>query len=282
MNAVIEEKQLESLLQGIDFPPAPTVLIDLDAELKKEEPDPREIARLISQDVALSGRVMLIANSPAISNGNKLASINQAIAVLGNRNIFNLVVFQLLKLALSEGQDEVSMERFWESSARAASVAAELARRLRCVRPDIAYTFGLFHDCGIPLIMKRFPQAKEVLAAANAAEDRLFTEVEDARLGTNHAVVGYFLAKRWQLPSFIAEGILHHHDYQSLRKVGGVSDTARALVALSVLAEHIIRLHETGRGEQEWVKAAEYACAFFGLSLGAVDDLIDDMCDWMG
>ena len=282
MNAVIEEKQLESLLQGIDFPPAPTVLIDLDAELKKEEPDPREIARLISQDVALSGRVMLIANSPAISNGNKLASINQAIAVLGNRNIFNLVVFQLLKLALSEGQDDVSMERFWESSARAASVAAELARRLRCVRPDIAYTFGLFHDCGIPLIMKRFPQAKEVLAAANAAEDRLFTEVEDAHLGTNHAVVGYFLAKRWQLPGFIAEGILHHHDYQSLRQVGGVSDTARALVALSVLSEHIIRLHGTGHGEQEWVKAAEYACAFFGLSLGAVDDLIDDMCDWMG
>lgn len=280
MNAVAEEVQLQSMLNGVDIPPCPAVLIELDAELKKDTPDQREIARLISQDVALSGHVMLIANSPAFSTGHKLASITQAINVLGMQSIFNLVVAQLLKMALA-GDKDAAMDRFWESSAQTAHVSAELAKRLRCVRPDVAYTFGLFHDCGIPLLMKRFPQTREVLAAANAAEDRAFTDVEDAMLGTNHAVVGYFLAKRWHLADFVAEGVLYHHDYSVLVKPGSVSDTARALIAVCVLAEHIIRLHGSGNGEKEWDKAAQNACAYFDLSLGAVDDVIDDILDWL-
>ncbi len=61
--------------------------------------------------------------------------------------------------------------------------------------------------------------------------------------GTNHAVVGYFLARRWQLPDFLVEGILYHHDYSVLGKPDVIHDTARALIAVCVLAEHIIRLH---------------------------------------
>lgn len=280
MNAIPEEKVMHSMLNGVDFPPCPVVLLELDAELKKDIPDQREVAQLISKDVALSGYVMLIANSPAFSTGNKLPTIMQAINVLGMRSVFNMVVGHLLKVALAGGQD-VSMERFWESSALTARVSAELAKRLRCVRPDVAYTFGLFHDCGIPLLMKRFPQTKEVLAKANSCADRIFTEVEEEALGTNHAVVGYFLAKRWHLPDFISEGVLCHHDYGVLGKPGSPGDVSRALIAINVLAEHVTRLHNTGNGEEEWAKAAESVCAYFNLSLGAVDDLIDDLLEWL-
>lgn len=280
MNAITEEKLLQGMLNGVDIPPCPAVLVALDAELRKDMPDLREVSRLIGQDVALSGHVMLIANSPAFSTGNKAVSVMQAVNVLGTQSVFSLIVGHLLRVALAGGQD-VSMERFWANSAQTAQVSAELAKRLRCVRPDIAYTFGLFHDCGIPLLVKRFPQTKAVLAKANMAEDRLFTDVEDAELGTNHAVVGYFLARRWHLADFIAEAVLHHHDYSVLARADGISETARTLIALVVLAEHITRIHNTGDGEHEWGKAAEAACTYFNLSLGAVDDLIDDMRDWL-
>lgn len=280
MNAITEEKLLQGMLNGVDIPPCPAILVELDAELRKAHCDQREVARLITQDVALSGHVMLIANSPAFSTGKQLDSVMQAIQVLGLQSVFNLIVGHLLRVALTGGQD-FSMERFWESSAQTARISAELARRLRCARPDVAYTFGLFHDCGIPLLVKRFRQTKEVLAQANQAEDRLFTDVEDGLLGTNHAVVGYFLARRWQLPDFIAEGVLYHHDYSVLSKSGLISETARALIGICVLAEHVIRLHSSGDGEQEWAKAAPATCAYFNLSLGAIDDLIDDLRDWL-
>lgn len=281
MNAVIEEKDIQAQLNGVDIPPCPAVLMDLNAELRKDEPDQREIALLISKDPALAGHVMRIANSPAFSTGRQFNSIMQAINILGTRQLFNLVVSQLLKMALA-GDPEVPMDRFWETSATVARISAELARRLRCAKPDIAYTFGLFHDCGIPLMMKRFANTKEVLAQANAESERCFTAVEDDLLGTNHAVVGYFLARRWRLPEFIVQGIRYHHDFSVLKAGSPVSDESRALIAICVLAEHIMRLHITGEVENEWAKAAPLACEFFNLSLGAVDDLIEDKLEWLG
>lgn len=278
MNPVAEEKLLPSMLSGVDIPPCPAVLIALDGELKKDVPDQREVARLISEDVALSGHVMLIANSPAFSTGRKVDSVVQAITVLGMQSVFSMAVGHLLQAALASSND-ISMERFWDSSALSARVSAELARRLRCARPDVAYTFGLFHDCGIPLLMKRFPQTKEVLAKANGCDIRRFTDIEDSELGTNHAVVGYFLAKRWNLAGALAEAVLHHHDYAVLVKPDGLSDAARALIGLGVLAEHIGRLHGAGGADEEWDKAAPAVCAYFNLSLGAVDDLIEDVLD---
>lgn len=280
MNAVVEEQNIQTQLNGVDIPPCPAVLMELDAELRKDLPDQREIALLISKDPALAGQVMKIANSPAFSTGRQFNSIMQAINILGTRQLFNLVVSQLLKLALA-GNPDVPMDRFWETSALVARLSAELARRLRCAKPDIAYTFGLFHDCGIPLLMKRFPETREVLAKANAETERSFTAIEDELLGTNHAIVGYFLARRWRLPEFIVQGILYHHDYSMLKEDSPVSDESRALIALCVLAEHIMRRHAADHEEYEWAKAAPLACDFFNLSLGAVDDLIEDMLEWL-
>lgn len=280
MNAVIEEQNIQTQLNGVDIPPCPAVLMELDAELRKAEPDQREIAMLISRDPALAGHVMKIANSPAFSTGRQFNSIMQAINILGTRQLFNLVVSQLLKLAVA-GNPEVPMDRFWETSALVARLSAELARRLRCAKPDIAYTFGLFHDCGIPLLMKRFPDTRDVLAKANAETERSFNAIEDELLGTNHAIVGYFLARRWRLPEFIVQGILYHHDYSVLKAGSPVSDETRALIAICVLAEHVMRLHAADHEEHEWAKAAPLACEFFNLSLGAVDDLVEDMLEWL-
>lgn len=279
MNAVSDEGQLSLLLQGIDIPPCPAILMDIDRELRKETVDQREIARLVARDVGLSGQLMQLANSPALNGGRQFTSVIQALNVLGTQQVLNLVISQLLKVAMEEGQS-VSLERFWDSSAQTARVSAEIARRLRCMRPDVAYTFGLFHDCGIPLIMKRFPQAKSVLALANGEEFHNFSAVEEAHLGTSHAIVGYFLAKRWNLPDFVAEAILHHHDYVVFEDKR-CSEPVRNAIAVCVLAEHVIRLQHGGLADMEWVKAAPGAASQLGISLVEVDDLIEDLLDWL-
>lgn len=275
-----DEKVLQSLLRDIDIPACPDILVELDAELRKEEFDQRAVARLISRDVALSGQIMQIANSPAFSTGRPVDSIMQALAILGVRQVFNLIVMQMLKLALAENPD-LDMDHFWESSANTARVSAELARRLRCVKPELAYTFGLFHDCGIPLVMKRFTNYREALALASAAGDRKFTRVEDEHVGTNHAVVGYFLARRWKLPDFAAQGILLHHDYEVLDDASQVSSETRSVIALSVFAEHLTRLHSHLGEESEWLKAAHHVAFHLGKTDDELEDLAEDMLEWL-
>lgn len=111
MNAITEEKLLQGMLNGVDIPPCPAVLVALDAELRKDMPDLREVSRLIGQDVALSGHVMLIANSPAFSTGNKAVSVMQAVNVLGTQSVFSLIVGHLLRVALAGGQSVPSSPR---------------------------------------------------------------------------------------------------------------------------------------------------------------------------
>lgn len=279
MTATLDESQLASLLRGIDIPACPAILIDMEAELRKDDPDQRTIAKCISRDVALSGQVMQVANSPAFSTGRKVDSIIQALTVLGMRQMFNLVVTQLLKIALA-GKPEVPMDHFWEGSAAAARVAAELARRLRCVKPDMAYTFSLFHDCGMPLLMKRFDDYQTLLRATRQTPDTSLIELEEQRYGTNHAVVGYFLARRWKLPEFVAQGIALHHDYAALDEGRAAPDTL-GVVAINALAEHLVFQHNGLGEEDEWDRAAEHVFRFFGLGEGEAADLTEDMLDWL-
>lgn len=280
MDAVVDEQQIAALLKGVDIPPRPAILVELEKELRKDSPSTNELVRLITSDVALSGHIMQVVNSPAFAGATPLSSISQALQFLGTRPVFSMVVARLLQAAL-DSKLGGGLERFWESSTLTANLCAEIADRLRCLPVDMAYTFGLFHDCGIPLMMRRFPQTKSVLMQANAAEDGKFTQVEDRLLGTNHAVVGYFLARRWRLPDDVAQAILHHHDYGILLRPGEVSVLTQAQIAVNVLAEHAIRLHVQGENENEWPKAAAAVCAFLGLSLGGVDDLIEDLRDYI-
>jgi hypothetical protein len=48
-----------------------------------------------------------------------------------------------------------------------------------------------------------------------------------------------------------------------------------------VLSEHITRADSNLGQESEWIKSADAVCDYFNLSLGAVDDLIEDMRDWL-
>lgn len=281
MIAAPSEEHLRVLLRGVDIPPCPSILLDLDSELKSDDPDQRKIASLISKDVGLAGQVMQIANSPAFGVGRPVESIIQALAILGNRQVFNLVVTQLLKTALSGG-DAIQLDRFWDNSARTAAVCAELAKRLECLRPDQAYTFGLFRDCGIPLLLMRFPFYRDFLEEATTAAERKFTAVEEAGVGTHHAVVGYFLARRWRLPEFVAGAILAHHDYELLMDESAPQlPDSRIVIALNALAEYVVSSHLSQEGGTEWEKAEPHVREFFGLSESELVDLVDDLLEWL-
>ena len=278
MNAIPEEKLLQGMLNGVDIPPCPAILIALDAELRKEMPDLRELARLIGQDVALSGHVMLIANSPAFSTGNKAVSVKQAVNVLGTQSVFSLIVGHLLRVALAGGQD-VSMERFWESSAQTAQVSAELARRLRCVRPDIAYTFGLFHDCGIPLLARRFADYSETLRLA-ATTDRSLVDVENERHHVSHTLVGSILAQTWQLPDLVCDAIRDHHRFALFYgdAAAGHGDVA-ALAAISLIADDLVNDFLGMPQDAAWLRHGAQALDYLGFDEDELSESKTDILD---
>ena len=266
----------DALLRSIRIPPRPSLLIDLQQELAADDPSPRRIARIIGNDVGMSGALLKLANSPFFGAARKAKSVEQAINFLGINQCAALLTGLLARQAI-DGNDG-ALNQFWDTSARRAQALVFTSRKLRIAPPDIAHTFGLFCDIGVPLLMDRFDDYRDTLAIATHDASRRFTEVEDARHNTNHAAIGCLLARNWGLSPDVSWAILHHHDYAVLDDAA-TDDAIRSLVAASVLAERGIARYHGNRDSLEWEKGGDMACRHLGLDAEEAEDLLEELHD---
>ncbi|MFU2487426.1 HDOD domain-containing protein [Thauera sp. WH-1] len=266
---------IEAALKGIHIPSCPNVLAELMGELRQPQVSGKRIAALIGKDVGLAAVVVKSANAPFFGVSRRIASVDEAIRLLGFGTLTNLVQEATLRNAISDRN--ASLERFWDNSRYTAAASALLARKTGCVRPETAYTFGLFHDCGIPLLVQRFDSYKQILGIANRTTERWFTAVEDEALATNHATIGYILARSWGLTEAVCQGILCHHDYSVLDGDAGLDTEAQALIAINVVGEYVAGTHLRTRRDAEWDKGREPVARFLGYSPTELDDIADDL-----
>lgn len=247
------DPELERTLLEVEIPPCPDILIRIIAEMHKEEPDFNRLTDLISADVALAAGLLKTTNSPFFIRPQRARSVHDALSILGLRVASHTIAGIILRKAFP---DSPSMIRFWEASARTARLCAWLAMRLDIPRlnADDAYTYGLFHDCGIPVLIQRFPNYKEVLGAANQDAEMEFTAREEALVQTNHAVVGCTLAQKWWLPEDMYVAIRHHHQVKALAPGSDLPQNSRLFIATTQLAEHIVQEQLGLDMTQEWPK----------------------------
>lgn len=249
---------LERALLDVGIPPCPDILNRIMVEMQKEEPDYHRLSIIISADVALSAGLIKTTNSPYFLRSQRARSVHDALSILGLRVASHTIAGIILRNIFPSTPN---MIRFWDGSARTARLCAWLAQQLDILGlvVDDAYTFGLFHDCGIPVLMGRFPNYKEVLGLANDDSKQEFTLMEESLIQTNHAVVGSTLAQSWWLPEEMYVAICHHHEINILNTDSILPELSRQLIATTQFAEHISQ-QQLGLGvTQEWPKLGE-AC----------------------
>jgi HD-like signal output (HDOD) protein len=164
---------VDALIRSIRIPPRPSLLADLQAELARAEPSPLQIGRIISSDVGMSGALLKLANSSFYGGKRKAKSIEQAIVFLGINQVASLMTGLLARQSIAA--DHQALATFWDISMRRAQAMVFLSRKLRIGEPDVAHTFGLFCDTGVPLLMARFPTYAATFDAAAHDTGRPFT-----------------------------------------------------------------------------------------------------------
>ncbi len=263
------DRQLEESLREIGIPPRPKILEQINREVRAGEPDFNHLADLIQCDVALAAGLIKTANSPFFGYRNKARNVRGALLMLGLKSSANAVAGLVLKRVFPPPPE---LTRFWGASQRTGELSAWLAGRLGVrfgVKPEDAYTFGLFRDCGIPVLLRRFEGYAKTLAKSNASRDRSFVEVEEDALPTNHAVVGSLMAQSWWLPEEVYLAIRRHHDiglFQDQDYHSPAMGASCRHVALAQLAE---KLHQDISGLSktcEWEKLGRYSLKLLGLS----------------
>lgn len=267
----LSDPSLGAAVLDVGLPPRPQVLVDLSRELGRDDPDLTRVANSVASDVALTAAVLKLANSPAYGSSRRIETLGQALNMLGLKQVGVMVTSLVMRKALRT--DGPQLTRFWDVSAKRSWAMATLARGLKRVDVDVAQTFGLFCDVGIPLLMQRFPGYAAVLQAANAEPEQSFTQVEQAHLQTDHALMGALMARSWGVSQTVCLAIRLHHDYAVFQD-SNVPDAVARLVAMGLIAEAAIQNFARMNNSTEWAKGGDAA-------MGALMLSEQDMQDWL-
>ncbi|PXW98529.1 HD-like signal output (HDOD) protein [Sphaerotilus hippei] len=236
-------------LRTLVIPPCPELLTRLQAAMRHDDPDWDEVHAIAAADVAMSASLVRAANSPMYARRTTVHSVEQAMSLLGLRQVAALLTGFLSARALPVNHP--ALEDFWLNSSRRAVAMGYIARQLYDLPADLAHTFGLFCDVGLPLLLQSLPGYAGTLAEAGARRDRSFTATEQAAHRTDHAIVGALVARTWRLHPHLMVAIRLHHDVHAVED-SGIDPTVRSLVATCVVADHLTSTHAGFAPTIEW------------------------------
>ncbi|WP_374327363.1 HDOD domain-containing protein [Azonexus sp.] len=256
---------------GIKIPPQPRVLDEMRRMMNRQEYDVRRLARTIQQDPGLSAMLFKVVGNAAYRQHQPFDTIEQILHAVGVKQTFNLVQAIALIDAGKPAADKRIYEAFWSRSQAVGQLAMLIAEERVAVCnifPDQAYLAGIFHACGVPLLLQRFPSYGMELRLATPGHWVDWRE-EDRKFNTDHAVVGYLVARHWCLPGFICDAIRYQH---ALAELG--DHEARSLVAILALA---IDIHARDQRipNPEWDEVRGVLLPELGLDDDSLPEFID-------
>jgi putative nucleotidyltransferase with HDIG domain len=175
-----------------------------------------DIVNILKYDSMLTGNLLRLCNSPFVGLRMPVTSVDQAVLVLGHRQILRVVLALAFNDSMSRPASGLAEEpkALWRHSlvtALAAEVLTENAFTFE-LDPSIAFTSGLLHDIGKLLLEQVLTPHQETEIRARMLGDQLPRfSAERAVLETDHAEVGGCLLRHWKLPEVIAEAVDNHH-----------------------------------------------------------------------
>jgi len=197
------------------LPPISKAALELTRLLGERGASNEGVVRVLRQDAVLTARLLRACNSPAQGLREPVASVEQAVLLLGYEQISQFVIALALRGSLSRplGAYGLQSEGLWRHSVLSAT-AAELAVREGAelgIEPAVAFTAGLLHDIG-KLVTNEFVTREGLVRARELVLEGVpFVEAEREVLGADHAEVGAALAYLWHLPEILVEAIALHH-----------------------------------------------------------------------
>ncbi|MBK1674035.1 signal transduction protein [Ectothiorhodospira shaposhnikovii] len=254
-------------VREFEIPARPDVLAEIQRLRTLPGVTLNQFADVIARDVGLSASVLKTVNSPLFGLGRQITDIQNAVSLMGTSAISQLVAAQKLRQSIT-GNSSISLEKFWDTATQTAKTMLLLREHLELYKTcpaDDTYSFGLFRDCGIPIMAIKYPDYRAVLMEANQTSNRIFTDVEEDHYPTNHAVIGYYVASSWNLPPPLAQLILRHHD-PSFLEDRHINRPLKDLYAISKLAVNILSRVKYDRDDSEWSATSAQTLDHLGLT----------------
>lgn len=210
-----KEELRKTIYSKIDeIPTLPAVVPKLLRLIESEKSNTDDIANAISQDPALTSKILKVANSAYYGFSQEISSMDKAVPLLG----FNMVKSLALSIGVirslpsQKESSRFSRQGLWTHSLAVATAMEKLGRRLRKGDDGYLFVIGLLHDIGKIVLDQFFCDLfqRALEEADNLAAYELYL-AERTVIGFDHGEVGSMLLTRWKFPTAISDPIAIHH-----------------------------------------------------------------------
>ena len=215
VRGLIQNPELRGLVSKLEsLPSLPSLYVKLTNEINKSSPSMATVGRLVSEDMAMTAKMLQLVNSPFFGLRVQVSNPSNAVQLLGLDIIKALVVSShVFSKFQTKLLSEPDVDYFWRRSLAVGSYAKRIASMEKATQrvEDDCFAAGLLHDVG-KLILASAAREKygEVLALAKNGGTNLLVAESDV-LGCSHAEVGAYLLGVWGLPDSVIEAVAFHH-----------------------------------------------------------------------
>ncbi len=223
---------VEGVLKLISLPEA---YLRLQQTIDQPTHTREQIAEVIAYDPGLSARVLRIANSSYYGFAGPLENIFDAVGVIGESDLRNLVLAASVVNSMSSLPNQgVDINQFWLHSLRCGIGARIIAKAIRHANRETLFLAGMLHDLGVLVIYQTNRSLANEVNQQIEQHHQLRDQAERELLGFDHAEVGGLLAEAWGLPTELCELVRCHHQIQL---AGDLQQSATILALANQLAD---------------------------------------------
>lgn len=221
---------IEKLTSAANLPSLPTVAIEVLRLAKSDDVSVDAIAKVVQNDPALSAKLLRVVNSPLFGVAREVASIRQAMVILGLRTVKVMALsFSLVEALRASDSEEFDLAAFWRRSVLTSVASRLLARAVSGRLAEEAFVAGLLSDIGMFVGSRCLPEEYRRIVRMRQAENITLVVAEERVLGANHAQLGRALLEKWSLPELICKAVGAHHG-EGIDQLAGPDQTMAKIV----------------------------------------------------
>lgn len=211
LHTLLVDEELKRVISGIGrLPSLPGLYNRLQEALRKPEVTADEIGEIIESDIAMSAKILQLANSSFFGVLKSVETPARAVKLLGLDTVKVLVLsLEVFSEFDSDEETIMTIHDLYDHSVMVAHCAKLIAQAATNDEEIITNSFiaGLLHDIGrLVLISKMGDQYREVITYAQDQEITLF-EAENRVLQASHAEVGAYLVGLWGFNGSVIEAV---------------------------------------------------------------------------
>jgi HD-like signal output (HDOD) protein len=230
------ETTREVILAAVNsFPAMSATATKVLAVLGDPNSDASDVEEVVRFDPGLTANILKLANSAYFGFPGRVGSVRQAVANLGWRRMYQLVIASAVNALMEKpvpGYD-LPQGELWRQAIAGAVTGKTICDRARIEESEEAFTAALLRDIGKLVIGDYIDSNYDQIEAA-LEKGATFETAELDVLGTDHSEVGAWILNNWSLPERLVRAVRWHGRPGALEEPERLVDVVHLADALAL------------------------------------------------